>query len=343
MYESIIGLEIHLALSTESKLFCGCPADSFTAEPNADTCPVCLGLPGTLPRVNREAIAKTIMFARAVGCSVPAVSRFHRKHYLYRDAPKNYQTSQDEGPLGEHGSITLSGGRTIGITRCHLEEDAGRSVHPPYRDYSLIDLNRAGSPLIEMVTEPDLRDPAEAREFLFQVRAIARALHVSDASPEEGKMRADVNVSLRRPGEPFGTKVEVKNLNSFRSVASALEFEIKRQADLLDAGREVVQQTRGWNEGGQKTDVMREKEESDDYRYLTDPDLAPIVIDSAWLGEIEAATPELPARKRARYLEAGVREAEAEIGRASCRDREEITEVDDAVAKKSKEESTQQV
>ncbi|HLR46456.1 MAG TPA: Asp-tRNA(Asn)/Glu-tRNA(Gln) amidotransferase subunit GatB, partial [Deinococcales bacterium] len=253
MYESIIGLEIHLALSTESKLFCGCPADSFHAEPNADTCPVCLGLPGTLPQVNREAITKAIMFARAVGCEVPAVTRFHRKHYFYPDAPKNYQTSQDEGPIGEHGSLTLSTGRTIGITRCHLEEDAGRSVHPPYRDYSLIDLNRAGSPLIEMVTEPDLRSPEEAREFLSLVRATARALYVSDASPEEGKMRADVNVSLRRPGEPFGTKVEVKNLNSFRSVASALEFEIARQADLLDAGREIAQQTRGWNEGGQKT------------------------------------------------------------------------------------------
>lgn len=313
MYESIIGLEIHLAISTESKLFCGCPADSFGTEPNADTCPVCLGLPGTLPQVNRDAILKTIMFARAVGCAVPAVTRFHRKHYFYPDAPKNYQTSQDEGPLGEHGSLTLPGGRTIGITRCHLEEDAGRSVHPPYRDFSLIDLNRAGSPLIEMVTEPDLRTPEEAREFLFLVRAIARALRVSDASPEEGKMRADVNVSLRRPGAPFGTKVEVKNLNSFRSVASALEFEIKRQADLLDSGREVAQQTRGWNEGGQKTYVMREKEESADYRYLADPDIGPINIDAAWLQEIEAQTPELPAEKEARYLKVGVREAEAAL------------------------------
>lgn len=313
MYESVIGLEVHLALNTASKLFCGCPADSFQAEPNANTCPVCLGLPGTLPQPNRAAVEKALMFALAVGCRVPAVTRFQRKHYFYPDAPKNYQTSQGDGPIGEHGQIELRSGRVIGITRCHLEEDAGRSVHPPYKDHSLIDLNRAGSPLIEMVTEPEIRTPDEAREFLELVRAIAQALGVSEASPEEGKMRADVNVSLRRPGEPLGTKVEVKNLNSFRSVAAALEFEIKRQTDLLQSGKQIVQQTRGWNEGGQKTYLMREKETSADYRYLVDPDLAPIHISSSWLDEIRAATPELPAAREARYLQAGVRETEAHL------------------------------
>ena len=311
MYESVIGLEVHLALSTSSKLFCGCPADSFHAEPNENTCPVCLGLPGTLPQVNGEAVEKAIMLSLAVGCEVPSETRFERKHYFYPDAPKNYQTSQGDGPIGEHGSLELPGGRRIGITRCHLEEDAGRSVHPPYADHSLIDLNRAGSPLVEMVTEPDLRTPEEARDFLTAVRAVAQALGVSDASPEEGKMRADVNVSLRKPGEPLGTKVEVKNLNSFRSVASALEFEIKRQGDLLEAGKEITQQTRGWNEGGQKTYLMREKETAADYRYLPDPDIAPILIDEAWLADIRAATPELPDAKLARYLQSGIREVEA--------------------------------
>lgn len=313
MYESVIGLEIHLAVNTASKLFCGCSADIFGAEPNSVTCPVCLGLPGTLPRVNEAAVGKAIMFSLALGCQVPRRTRFHRKHYYYPDAPKNYQTSQFDGPVGEHGALELPGGRRVGITRCHLEEDAGRSAHPAYAEYSLIDLNRAGTALIEMVTEPDLRTPGEAREFLFLVRAIARALDVSDASPEEGKMRADVNVSLRRPGEPLGTKVEIKNLNSFRSVQGALEYEIRRQADLLDAGKAITQQTRGWNEGGQKTYLMREKETTADYRYLIDPDIAPIDISDEWLARIRAATGELPATKEARYVAAGVREADAAV------------------------------
>jgi aspartyl-tRNA(Asn)/glutamyl-tRNA(Gln) amidotransferase subunit B len=312
MYESVIGLEVHLAVSTASKLFCSCSADSFGAQPNTHTCPVCLGLPGTLPVANAAAVEKAIMFSLALGCSVPPATRFQRKHYFYPDAPKSYQTSQAELPFGEHGSITL-GDRQIGITRCHLEEDAGRSVHPAYKDYSLIDLNRAGAALIEMVTEPDLRTPAETREFLFKVRAMAQALGVSDASPEEGKMRADVNVSLRRPGEPLGVKVELKNLNSFRSVQSALEFEIKRQAALLDAGKAVQQQTRGWNEGGQRTYLMREKEGEADYRYLIDPDLPAIHISDAWLADIRQRTRELPDSKLQRYQAAGVREADAQL------------------------------
>jgi aspartyl-tRNA(Asn)/glutamyl-tRNA(Gln) amidotransferase subunit B len=313
MYESVIGLEIHLAVRTDSKLFCSCSADSFGAPPNTSTCPICLGLPGTLPVVNAAAVEKIIMLSLALGCSVPEATRFHRKHYFYPDAPKNYQTSQAERPFGEHGSIMLGPDRRIGITRCHLEEDAGRSVHPAYSDYSLIDLNRAGAALIELVTEPDLRTPAETREFLFKVRAIAQALGVSDASPEEGKMRADVNVSLRRPGEPLGTKVELKNLNSFRSVQSALEFEIKRQAALLDDGKQVRQETRGWNEGGQRTYLMRVKETEADYRYLADPDLPVIHIGADWLEAIRRATPELPDSKLERYLVLGLREADAQL------------------------------
>ncbi|MEX2541094.1 MAG: Asp-tRNA(Asn)/Glu-tRNA(Gln) amidotransferase subunit GatB [Trueperaceae bacterium] len=312
-FECVIGLEVHLAVKTASKMFCACRADAFGSEPNSSTCPVCLGLPGSLPVANRVAIDKALMFSLALHCRVPELTQFHRKNYFYPDAPKNYQISQFDRPLGEHGHLELDGGRRIGITRCHLEEDAGRSVHPAYADYSLVDLNRAGAPLIEMVTEPDLRTPEEAREFLVRVRAIAQALGASDATPEEGKMRADVNVSLRRPNEPLGTKVEIKNLNSFKSVQAALAFEIRRQTILLEEGRIVTQQTRGWNEGGQKTYLMREKEESSDYRYFADPDLPPLVIDKEWLDRLRATTPELPDSKRERYLVVGLRQFDADL------------------------------
>ncbi len=313
MLEPVIGLEIHLALSTSSKLFCSCSADGFGVDPNTHVCPVCLGLPGSLPVTNRAALDKAIMLSLALGCSVPSWTQFHRKNYYYPDAPKNYQISQLDRPVGSQGHLMLANGRRIGITRCHLEEDAGRSVHPPYADHSLVDFNRAGAPLVEMVTEPDLRSPDEAREFLVAVRAIARALGVSDASPEEGKMRADVNVSLREPDGAFGTKVEVKNLNSFKSVQAALAFEIKRQTVLLEDGFGVDQETRGWNEGGQKTYSLRSKEEASDYRYFPDPDLPTIPIGDDWLARIRAETPELPAAKRDRYLALGVREADADL------------------------------
>jgi aspartyl-tRNA(Asn)/glutamyl-tRNA(Gln) amidotransferase subunit B len=310
--ELVVGLEVHLALKTRSKLFCGCPADSFGQAPNSSTCPVCLGLPGSLPVVNREALQKAIMFSLAMNCEVPELTQFHRKHYFYPDAPKNYQTSQYDRPVGSGGFLEV-GERRIGITRCHLEEDAGRLVHPPYAPYSLMDANRAGTALLEMVTEPDLRTPEEARDFLVQVRAVAQALGVSDANPEEGKMRADVNVSVRRPGEPFGVKVEVKNLNSFRSVQRALEFELKRQGRILEDGGRVAQATYGWDEGGQKTFLMRTKEEAADYRYLPDPDLPPIRIAAAWLDAVRAATPESPRAKAARYAAAGVRPEDADL------------------------------
>lgn len=311
MLEPVIGLEVHLALRTASKLFCGCPAEGFGAAPNENVCPVCLGLPGTLPVLNEHALELALRFALALGCEVPPETWFHRKHYFYPDAPKNYQTSQGDVPVGQHGHVALPSGKRVGITRCHLEEDAGRLVHPAYADHSLVDLDRAGAPLIEMVTEPDLRSADEAREFLTEVRAVARALGVSDAAPEEGKMRADVNVSLRVPGGPLGTKVEVKNLNSFKSVGAAIEFEAKRQAALLEAGREVVQETRGWNEGGQRTYSLRSKETAADYRYLKEPDLPGVVISDERKSRMLAAMPELPQQRAARYAAAGVREAEA--------------------------------
>ncbi len=313
MPEPVIGLEIHLAIRTKSKMFCGCSAESFGLEPNVNTCPVCLGLPGSLPVTNEAALRKAVRFSLALNCEVPELTQFHRKHYFYPDAPKNYQISQFDRPVGEHGWVELEGGRRIGITRCHVEEDAGRLVHPAYADHSLVDLNRAGAPLIEMVTEPDLRTPEEARAFLTHVQAVARALGISDASPEQGKMRADVNVSLRNADGSFGTKVEVKNLNSFKSVASALEFEIKRQQRLLEDGRAVAQETRGWNEGGQKTYLLRSKEASADYRYMPEPDLPPLVLDRAWLASIASSMPELPDAKRERYVALGVRADDAEL------------------------------
>lgn len=312
MLEPVIGLEIHLALSTNTKLFCGCPAEGFGLPPNTNVCPVCMGLPGSLPVASHEAIDKAVMFSMALGCSIPERTQFHRKHYFYPDAPKNYQISQFDRPVGEGGAVTLAAGKQVGITRCHVEEDAGRSVHPAYRDYSLVDLNRAGAPLIEMVTEPDIRTPEEAREFLVKIRAIARSLGISDASPEEGKMRADVNVSVREPGAAFGTKVEVKNLNSFKSVQAALAFEIHRQTVLLEDGFPIVQETRGWNEGGQKTYSLRTKEQASDYRYFPDPDLPVMHITQEWQADIRRRTPELPDAKLARYAAAGIRAADAE-------------------------------
>ena len=313
MFEPVIGLEVHLAMKTQSKMFCGCPADSFGEMANSSTCPVCLGLPGSLPTINREAIRRALMFSLALHCQVPEVTQFHRKNYYYPDAPKNYQISQFDRPVGEGGYVDLEGGRRIGITRCHVEEDAGKLMHPSYAPYSLVDLNRAGAPLIEMVTEPDIRSPEEARAFLTKIRSVAQALGVSDANPEEGKMRADVNVSVRRPGEPFGTKIEVKNLNSFKSVQRSLEFEIRRQSRVLEEGGSIVQSTLGWDEGGQKTYLMRTKEEAADYRYLPDPDLPPMRISQAWLDEIRGQTPELPDTKQSRYLEVGVRDSDAEV------------------------------
>jgi len=311
MFEVVIGLEVHLALNTESKMFCSCAAESQANDANTASCPVCLGLPGSLPAINENAVEKGIMFSLALNCEIPELTQFHRKHYYYPDQPKNYQISQYDRPVGEHGSVELSNGRVIGITRCHLEEDAGRLVHPSYSDYSLVDVNRAGTALIEMVTEPELKSPEEAREFLRKIRAIAQALDISDANPEEGKMRADVNVSLHEPGTEFGTKVEIKNLNSFKSVQRSLEYEIKRQTRILEDGGKIRQDTMGWDDGGQKTYLMRTKEGEADYSYMPEPDLPPLRISKEKVEEIRSKTPELPDSKLVRYLDSGISEKDA--------------------------------
>jgi len=310
-FEVVVGLEVHLALRTASKLFCSCPAEP-TEHPNRHVCPVCAGLPGSLPVTNGHALALAVRFADALGCRIPDVTAFARKHYGYPDNPKNYQLSQHDRPVGEGGEVAIPGGRRIGIVRCHLEEDAGRLLHPTYAPHSLVDLDRAGAPLIELVSRPELHTGDEARAFLEEVRAIARALGISDATPETGRMRADVNISLHRPGAPLGTKVEVKNLNSFKSVQAAIESEAQRQERLLLAGRQVTQETRGWNEGGQKSTLLRSKEEAADYRYLDDPDLPPIRLTPDWLAAVRAATPPTPAALRERYRAAGLRSEDAD-------------------------------
>ena len=310
MWEPVIGLEIHLHLSTQTKIFSACPTDYYGESPNTRTDPLTLGLPGTLPTINAEAVEKAIMFGLALNCDVAGKTEFHRKNYYYPDAPKNFQLSQYDRPIARDGWLEVNGTR-IGITRAHLEDDAGKLIHPAYADYSLLDLNRAGMPLIEMVTEPEIRSADQARDFLNIVRSIAQALGVSDANPEEGKMRCDVNVSIRRAGEPFGTKVEVKNLNSFKSVARALEYEIERQTKVLERGGKIAQDTMGWDEGGQKTYVMRTKEGEADYRYFPEPDLPPLNITPEMIARVRARMPELPAQKEARLRALEVREADA--------------------------------
>ncbi|WP_456410891.1 Asp-tRNA(Asn)/Glu-tRNA(Gln) amidotransferase subunit GatB [Oceanithermus sp.] len=312
MYEPVIGLEVHLHLKTKTKMFCSCSADYFGAPPNTHVCPVCLGLPGVLPVPNAQAVEYGIMFALALGCEVPEWTQFHRKHYFYPDMPKNYQISQYDRPIGARGSLEVAGER-IGITRVHLEEDAGKSLHPTGADHTLLDFNRAGSPLIELVTEPDIKSPEQARLFLNHLRAIAQTLGISDANPEEGKMRADVNVSVRRPGEPLGTKVEIKNLNSFRSVQRALEYEIERQTKILKKGGKIEQATLGWDENAGRTYLMRTKEGEADYRYMPEPDIPMLHVTEEWLERVRAAMPELPAEKKKRYQEAGVKDYDAEI------------------------------
>ncbi|GAA5502082.1 aspartyl/glutamyl-tRNA(Asn/Gln) amidotransferase subunit B [Deinococcus xinjiangensis] len=310
-YRAVIGLEVHLQLKTRSKIFSACPQEYHGAEPNAYTDPFTLGLPGTLPTLNREAVELAMMFGLGLNCDVSGFTQFHRKNYFYPDAPKNFQLSQYDRPIARDGFLEI-GGEKIRIKRAHLEDDAGKLTHPTYAPYSLLDLNRAGSSLLEMVTEADIRTAEQARTFLESVQAIAQALGVSDATPEEGKMRCDVNISLHKEGEPWGTKVEVKNLNSFRSVARAIEFESARQARVLDAGGKITQDTMGWDEGGQKTFVMRTKEGEADYRYFPEPDLPPLDITPEWIERVKARMPELPEAKRGRYLAAGVRESDAQ-------------------------------
>jgi len=316
-YETVIGIETHVELRTRSKMFCGCPVD-FGAEPNTNVCPVCLGLPGALPVPNERAIEWTVALGLALGCRVAPHSLFHRKNYFYADLPKNYQISQFDLPLCLDGHLTLEmreGDRRIGITRVHLEEDTGKSTHLGRSgrihasEAALLDFNRAGIPLVEVVGEPDLRTPEEARAYGQEVRAIVVAMGISDARLEEGSLRFDANISLRPAGsDQLGVKVEVKNMNSLRSLQRALAFEQERQTDLLASGGSVQMETRHWNEEAGRTDPGRSKEESSDYRYFPEPDLVPLAVDDAWCARIRAALPELPAQRRARFRSLGLME-----------------------------------
>jgi aspartyl-tRNA(Asn)/glutamyl-tRNA(Gln) amidotransferase subunit B len=319
-YEAIIGMEVHAQLDTCSKVFCGCDAAVFGAEPNSHVCPVCLGMPGVLPVLNRRAIEQTIMVGLALNCQIAETAIFSRKNYFYPDLPKAYQISMYDFPLCENGWLEFEdpdgpegATRRIGIRRVHLEEETAKLFH--VGGHSLVDYNRAGLPLIEIVTEPDIRTPEEARQYLTKLRTVLRYLGVSSADMEKGAMRCEPNVSIRPAGtEAMGTKVEVKNLNSFRSVKQALDYEIERQAQVLEAGGQVRQVTMGWDEQRGRTVEQRAKEESDDYRYFPEPDLPPLCISRAWVDEIGAAQPELPDAKKARFLtEYGLSAVEASV------------------------------
>jgi aspartyl-tRNA(Asn)/glutamyl-tRNA(Gln) amidotransferase subunit B len=307
-HETVIGLEVHVQLSTASKMFCGC-AVAFGAPPNTLTCPVCLGLPGSLPVLNRRAVDLGLRTALALECRIHPQSQFHRKNYYYPDLPKNYQISQyqykDHPPLATGGVLRLpSGGeqRAIRIRRVHLEEDTGKLVHGEGR--SLVDYNRCGTPLMEVVTEPDLRAPEEARLFLAHLRALLQFAEVTSGRLEEGTLRCDANLSLQVPGGPPGIRSEIKNMNSLRSVERALRFEEARQRRLVEQGGAVVQETRHWDEDREITFSSREKEEAQDYRYFPEPDLVPLQIDEAWTQRIRSSLPELPDARRRRYVEA---------------------------------------
>jgi aspartyl-tRNA(Asn)/glutamyl-tRNA(Gln) amidotransferase subunit B len=308
-YETTVGLEIHVELSTRSKMFCGCEV-SFGAPPNSRTCPVCLGLPGSLPVANEAAVASTIRIGLALGCDVSERALFHRKNYFYPDMPKNYQISQYDLPLCVRGHLSIAGDSpsTVGITRVHLEEDTGKSQHVGGRgriadsDYSLEDFNRAGTPLVEIVTEPDIRSADEARTFVSELRLLLESLGVSDVRMEEGSMRVDANVSVRRVGESaHGVKVEVKNMNSIRSVGRALAFEEQRQRRALEEGEMLLQETRHFDEKTGRTSSLRTKEYAFDYRYFPEPDLVPLKPPRAWVEELRASLPELPAERRDRF------------------------------------------
>jgi aspartyl-tRNA(Asn)/glutamyl-tRNA(Gln) amidotransferase subunit B len=316
-YEAVIGLEVHAQLLTRAKIFCGCPT-SFGALPNTQTCPVCLGMPGSLPVLNKKAVEFALKMALATDCTINPESVFARKNYFYPDLPKGYQISQYESPLAEHGHLPIRVNgelKRIGITRIHLEEDAGKLIHHESRPVSLVDFNRTGVPLIEIVSEPDLRTPEEAVAYLKGLRNILVYLEVCDGNMEEGSLRCDANVSLRPVGgQALGTKVELKNMNSFRFVKAALEFEIRRQRALLDAGREIIQETRLWDTVQGQTVSMRGKEEAHDYRYFPDPDLVPVKIDGDWLASLRKNLPELPAAREERFVsEYGIPPYDAEV------------------------------
>ncbi|MBK9549094.1 MAG: Asp-tRNA(Asn)/Glu-tRNA(Gln) amidotransferase subunit GatB [Gemmatimonadetes bacterium] len=305
-WETVIGLEIHVQPSTRSKMFCGCPT-SYGDAPNTNVCPVCLGLPGALPVPNAEAVRLGTVGALALGCAIRERSIFARKNYFYPDLPKGYQISQFDKPLAEHGSVMIEsperGSIAISITRLHLEEDAGKSLHDRIPGQTAVDLNRAGTPLAEIVSGPDMRSPGEARAYLTTVRQLLIYAGVSECSMEKGSLRVDANLSVRRPGDPLGTKTEVKNMNSFANVERALEAERIRQIAMLERGEAVTQVTLTFNAATGEVKPLRSKEDSHDYRYFPDPDLPPLVLTPAWIEAQRVALPELPAARKARYQE----------------------------------------
>ena len=324
-WEAVIGMEVHVQLATRSKMFCGCATDYLGKPPNSNVCPVCLGLPGTLPVINRKAVELLLKSALALNCEIQEFTKFDRKNYFYPDLPKGYQISQYDLPMSRNGWIEVAGKR-VRITRVHLEEDTGRLVHAGDSLHSggvsMVDLNRSGMPLMEIVTEPDLRSAADARDYAVELRALLRTIGASEAEMEKGHLRAEANVSLRpRGSEQLGVKTELKNINSFRALFRAVEFELKRQAEVLESGGQVVQETRGWSEAEQRTVTQRSKEGAEDYRYFPEPDLPPLSFEPAYIEELRASLPELPAARRARLVaerglseyDAGLITAEAEV------------------------------
>jgi len=318
-YEPVIGLEVHVQLNTRTKIFCCCPT-SFAAPPNSNVCPVCLGLPGALPVLNRKAVEMAMQAALATHCRVNPCSRFARKNYFYPDLPKGYQISQYDQPLAEYGWVEISVDGTqkrIGLTRIHLEDDAGKSIHDGFKDsdrYTYVDLNRSGTPLIEVVSEPDLRSSEEAHAFLTELKLILQYVGVSDCDMEKGQLRCDANVSVRLRGEEkFGTKAEVKNLNSFRFAKMALDYEIARQVAVIESGGKVEQETRLYNAAADETEGMRSKEHAHDYRYFPEPDLVPLRVSDAWLAQIRSSVPKLPSERRAEFLAKGVSNYQVQV------------------------------
>lgn len=305
-YNITIGLEVHAQLKTESKLFCSCSTE-FGKEPNANTCPVCMGYPGVLPVLNAQAVDYAIKAGLALGCQIDLNSKFDRKQYFYPDLPKGYQISQYDKPICNHGKLNI-GTKDVRILRIHMEEDAGKLVHAGAErlhgsDYSLVDLNRASTPLIEIVSEPDINSAEEAVAYVKELRKVLLYIGVCDGNMQEGSLRCDINISLNKDGQPLGTRAEIKNVNSFRSISRAIEYEYKRQSQILDEGGEVVQETRLFEENSGKTHSMRSKEDAHDYRYFPEPDLLPLTLEQAQVDQARKSLPELPQQKRTRYIE----------------------------------------